>query len=58
MRRHLDAQPSTNHDNTRLLGRADRQTEDLMATQDNWRFCTKCYSLFWYGYPGEGGLPG
>ena len=20
-----------------------------MATQDNWRFCTKCYSLFWYG---------
>ena len=23
-------------------------------SQDNWRFCTKCYALFWYGYPTAG----
>ena len=28
-----------------------------MATQDNWRFCTKCYSLFWYGYRAKGVCP-
>ena len=28
-----------------------------MATQDNWRFCTKCYSLFWYGDPAKGVCP-
>ncbi len=22
--------------------------------QGNWRFCTKCYSLFWWGYPTGG----
>jgi hypothetical protein len=26
-----------------------------MANQDNWRFCTKCYSLFWYGNPESNG---
>jgi hypothetical protein len=25
--------------------------------QDNWRFCRKCYSLFYYGYPGDGVCP-
>ena len=29
-----------------------------MQTQDNWRFCTKCYSLFWYGYSTAGVCPG
>ena len=29
-----------------------------MATQANWRFCTKCYSLFWYGYSTAGVCPG
>jgi hypothetical protein len=28
-----------------------------MSTQDNWRFCTKCYSLFWYGNPTAGVCP-
>jgi len=28
-----------------------------MGTQDNWRFCTKCYSLFWYGNPTAGVCP-
>ena len=28
-----------------------------MATQDNWRFCTKCYSLFWNGYSTQGVCP-
>ena len=27
------------------------------GTQGNWRFCTKCYSLFWYGYPTAGVCP-
>jgi hypothetical protein len=25
--------------------------------QANWRFCTKCYSLFWWGYPTGGVCP-
>jgi hypothetical protein len=28
-----------------------------MSSQSNWRFCTKCYSLFWYGYPTTGSCP-
>jgi len=28
-----------------------------MASQDNWRFCTRCYGLFWYGYPTFGVCP-
>ncbi len=28
-----------------------------MATQANWRFCTKCYSLFFYGYGSKGVCP-
>jgi hypothetical protein len=27
-----------------------------MAIQDNWLFCTKCYSVFWYGDPVLSGL--
>jgi hypothetical protein len=25
--------------------------------QNNWRFCQKCYSLFWYGRPDNGVCP-
>jgi hypothetical protein len=25
--------------------------------QDNWRYCRKCYSLFWYGNPTMGFVP-
>ena len=28
------------------------------GTQGNWRFCTKCYGLFWYGYSTTGACPG
>jgi hypothetical protein len=27
------------------------------GTPGNWRFCTKCYGLFWYGYPTAGTCP-
>jgi hypothetical protein len=25
--------------------------------QDNWRFCQKCYSLWWFGRPDNGVCP-
>jgi hypothetical protein len=28
-----------------------------LASQDNWRFCTKCYCLWWNGYPHNGICP-
>jgi hypothetical protein len=28
------------------------------ATQNNWRFCNKCYSLWWNGMPDNGHCPG
>jgi hypothetical protein len=28
-----------------------------MGAQSNWRFCVKCFGLFWYGYPTKGTCP-
>ncbi|MFI6100763.1 hypothetical protein ACIA8G_34875 [Lentzea sp. NPDC051213] len=29
----------------------------IQGNQGNWRFCTKCYGLFFYGYPTDGVCP-
>ncbi len=29
----------------------------VKTQQDNWRHCSKCYSLFWYGHPDNGRCP-
>jgi hypothetical protein len=36
---------------------ARTRPDDSVPTQSNWLFCTKCYSLFWYGYPTAGVCP-
>ncbi|MFJ3902882.1 hypothetical protein [Streptomyces sp. NPDC090025] len=29
----------------------------IQSTQDAWRFCTKCYTLYYWGYPTDGVCP-